>query len=196
MVEFAADKEVDCEGQGLRHAVCVWCKAIDGVGADDVVRPGVAALLHFTEVVFLVVVEVVALIVVAGEPFLEGDADGAEVDAIVLYYSVLRSILTGDMSLTFPPVCNETRCNIGQAVSTASIKFLNSGMFFSFRTLKSSVCTYEVKNACVTSVQNLFKMPTIFSTGWRKSMATNSTLWSVQVTGSDRLDVTMILLLL
>ena len=53
-------------------------------GTNDVVAPGVAALLHFADVVFLVVVEVVALVVVAGEPFFQGDADGAKVDAVVL----------------------------------------------------------------------------------------------------------------
>lgn len=63
----------------------MWCEAVDGVWTDDVVRPGVAALLHLADVVFLVVVEVVALIIVTGEPFFEGDTDGAEVDAVVLY---------------------------------------------------------------------------------------------------------------
>lgn len=62
----------------------MWCEAVDGVGADDVVRPGIAALLHLADIVFLVVVEVVALVVVAGEPFFEGNADGTEVDAVVL----------------------------------------------------------------------------------------------------------------
>ena len=62
----------------------MWCEAVDGVGADDVVRPGVAALLHFADVVLLVIVEIVALVIIAGEPFFEGYADGAEVDAVVL----------------------------------------------------------------------------------------------------------------
>lgn len=60
--------------------------AVDGVGADDVVRPGVAALLDLAYVILLVVVEVVTLVVVAGEPFLERDADGSEVDAVVLHF--------------------------------------------------------------------------------------------------------------
>lgn len=60
------------------------CEAVNGVGTNDVVRPGVAALLHFADVVLLVIVEIVALVIIAGEPFFEGYADGAEVDAVVL----------------------------------------------------------------------------------------------------------------
>lgn len=66
----------------------MWRKPVDCIRTDDVVRPGLASLLHLPEIVLLVVVEIEALVGRAGEPLLKRHTNRAEVGAIILNTSV------------------------------------------------------------------------------------------------------------
>lgn len=58
--------------------------SIDCIWTNYVVRPFVATALYFSEIVLLIVVEVVTLIIIAGETLLQRDFHRTKMDAIIL----------------------------------------------------------------------------------------------------------------
>lgn len=79
----------------------MWRKPVDCIRTDDVVRPGLASLLHLPEIVLLVVVEIEALVGIAREPLLKRHTNRAEVGAIILNTSV--SAIQTDNSIKYSP---------------------------------------------------------------------------------------------
>lgn len=116
--------------------------AVNGIGPNNVPGPLVAALLNFTQIILLRVVEVEALVIVAGERLFQGNLDRSKVDTIVLIQSAGSCSIDGMnyelFQRTLPPVWRHTRCSLGHTASIASRKLRKSGIFFSFKTLKSS----------------------------------------------------------